>query len=129
MWVRWVHSVYTKGGNWRVFNAPITSRWTFKKVYKVKDLLSQWVYNETCSIKEVYHELVGIRQVVHWARFMWNRSSIPKARFILWLVVNERLKSRDKLFALGIITIDIWPLCGLHIESNIHLFFLCAFSL
>ena len=60
---------------------------------------------------------------------MWNRSSIPKARFILWLAVNERLKSRDKLFALGIITIVICPLCGLHTKSTTHLFFLCAFSL
>ena len=32
MWVRWVHGVYTKGENWRVINAPITSGWAFKKI-------------------------------------------------------------------------------------------------
>ena len=42
MWVRWVHGVYTKGENWRVFNAPITSSWAFKKICTVKDRLGQW---------------------------------------------------------------------------------------
>ena len=84
------------------------------------------MYNETYSIKEVYHEHVGVGQPIHWARFVWNRSSISKARFILWLAVNERLKSMDKLFALGIIPIDIFPLWGLHTESNTHMFFLCV---
>ena len=44
MWVRWIHGVYTKGWNLRVFNVPITSNWTFKKICKVKDLLGQWVH-------------------------------------------------------------------------------------
>ena len=59
---------------------------------------------------------------------MWNRSSIPKARFILWLAMNERLKSRDKLAALGLIPTDTCPLCGLTSESHSHLFFACNYS-
>ena len=129
MWVRWVHGVYTKGGNWRVFHAPITSSWAFKKICKVKDRLGQWVHNGTYSIKDVYHELLGARQPVDWVSFVWNRSSIPKARFILWLAVNERLKSRDKLFALGLISTYVCPLCGLKTESNTHLYFACIYSL
>ncbi|XP_057550391.1 uncharacterized protein LOC130828425 [Amaranthus tricolor] len=83
MWVRWVYGVYTKGGNWRVFNAPTTSSWAFKKTCKVKDRLDQWVHNSSYSIKEVYHELLGVGQPVDWAGFVWNRNSIHKARFIL----------------------------------------------
>lgn len=33
MWVKWVRRVYTKGWRWRVFNAPITSNWTFKNLF------------------------------------------------------------------------------------------------
>ena len=31
LWVKWVHGVYTKGGRWEIFNAPITISWTLKK--------------------------------------------------------------------------------------------------
>ena len=86
------------------------------------------MHNGSYSIKEVYHGLLGAGQPVDWAIFVWNRSSIPKARFILWLAVNERLKSRDKLFALGLISTDVCPLCGLTTESNTHLFFTCIYS-
>ena len=41
MWVKWVHGVYAKDGNWKVFNAPIISSWNFKKICKVKDRLGQ----------------------------------------------------------------------------------------
>ena len=129
MWVRWVHGIYTKGGNWRDFNVPITLSWAFKKICKIKDRLDQWVHNGSYSIQEVYHGLLGAGQPVNWASFVWNRSSIPKARFILWLAVNDRLKSRDKLFALGLISTDVCPLCGLISESNTHLFFACIYSL
>ena len=32
LWVRWVYGVYTKGGNWLIFNPPITASWAFKKL-------------------------------------------------------------------------------------------------
>ncbi|XP_057529992.1 uncharacterized protein LOC130808548 [Amaranthus tricolor] len=32
LWVKWVHGVYTKGGRWEIFNAPITASWTLKKI-------------------------------------------------------------------------------------------------
>ena len=37
LWVKWVHGVYTKGGRWEIFNAPITASWTLKKICAVKD--------------------------------------------------------------------------------------------
>ena len=64
MWVRWVHGVYTKGRNWRDFNALITSSWAFKKICKIKDRLDQWVHNGSYSIKKVYHGLLGVGQPV-----------------------------------------------------------------
>ena len=117
-----------EGGNWRVFNAPITSSWAFKKICKVKDRLGKWVHNSSYSIKDVYHELLGVGQPVVWAVFVWNMSSIPKDCFILWLAVNDRLKSRDKLAALGLTPTDTCPLCGLILESHSHMFFACNYS-
>ncbi|XP_057540529.1 uncharacterized protein LOC130818358 [Amaranthus tricolor] len=70
----------------------------------------------------------GVGQPVDWTGFVWNRSSIPKARFILWFAVNERLKSRDKLAALGLIPTDAYPVCGLISESHSHMFFACNYS-
>ena len=42
--------------------------------------------------------------------------------------MNERLKSRDKLFAIGIISTDVCQLCGLTTKSNSHLFFASIYS-
>ena len=36
LWVRWVHDVYTKGGNWALFNAPSTTSLIIKKLCFIK---------------------------------------------------------------------------------------------
>ena len=45
------YTVYTKIGRWRVFNEPITASSNFKKICKVKEMLSCWVHNESYSTK------------------------------------------------------------------------------
>ena len=37
LWVKWIHNVYTKGGDWRIFNPTPTASWTLRKLCKVKE--------------------------------------------------------------------------------------------
>ena len=61
--------------------------------------------------------------MVQWSKLVWNRSSIPKARFVYWMVMLNRLKTRDKLKAIGVIDDDLCPMCGDASESADHIFF------
>ena len=85
LWVRWVHGVYTKGGRWEIFNAPITTSWTLKKICCVKDLLLTWISKDKYSIKETYMAQVVPHLRIRWINVLWNRRSIPKTRFIYWM--------------------------------------------
>ncbi|XP_057518428.1 uncharacterized protein LOC130799344 [Amaranthus tricolor] len=48
---------------------------------------------------------------------------IPKARFVYWMVMLNRLKTRDRLKAISVIDDDLCPMCGEASESADHIFF------
>lgn len=90
--------------------------------------LSQWICNPTYSIKEVYEHSLVIQHKVRWRHLIWHRFSIPKARFICWLSARQGLKTKERLYLLGVVVDDLCPLCGLHPETHNNLFFNCPFS-
>ncbi|XP_028126047.1 phosphoinositide phospholipase C 2-like [Camellia sinensis] len=57
-----------------------------------------------------------------------TRVSIPKANFISWLAIQNRLNIGDKLKSFGISHVVTYPLCHQHSEDHSHLFFKCPFS-
>lgn len=63
-----------------------------------------------------------------WYRFIWNRLTIPKHRFTLWLALLDRLKTRAMLFRIGIADSNTCAICGNGFETSTHLFFECKFS-
>ena len=118
-----MHGVYTKGGCWEIFNAPII---TVKKIFAVKDQLLPWICKDQYSIHDTYMACVESHAKVGWVNIVWNRLSIPKTRFIFWMVALQKLKKKDKY--IGVLDNDLCPLCSIRSESNAHLFFECAFS-
>ena len=40
------------------------------------------------SLKQVYEALNGDQNNVTWDKVVWNRISVPKHRFIAWMVVH-----------------------------------------
>ena len=128
LWVKRVHGVYTKGGRWEIFNAPPTASWIIKKLCAVTTVFRQWICNTVYSIKEVYEHTLMTQHKVHWRNLVWNRISIPKTRFLCWLAARYGLKTKEKLYQLGMVVGDVCPLCGLYPETYNHLFFKCTFS-
>lgn len=128
LWVKWVHGVYTKGGRWEIFNAPAIASWTIWKICVVTADFRNWICSSHYCIKEVYEHSLMRHHKVPWRHLVWNRISIPKTRFICWLVVRQGLKSKDKHLQLGVVVDHLCPLCGLDTETPRHLFFTCLFS-
>lgn len=53
--------------------------------------------------------------------------SVPKHKFITWLGIQGRLRTKDKLYQYSVSVDDIYCLCLLHIETHQHLLFECYF--
>ncbi|XP_021856579.2 uncharacterized protein [Spinacia oleracea] len=129
-----MHTVYIKNKNWLQFQAPQAASWAVKCICKAKqaccDTLdsSSWLTKNKFSIKEVYNLLKNQTGKTQWARYVWNRLPIPKHRFTLWVLLLERLKTRDRLFQYGVCVDNLCPLCGISVETCAHLFFDCVYS-
>lgn len=99
-----------------------------KKLCAIKDALRDYVSQDSFSIKHVYADAFKRTQKVSWRFVVWNGMSLPRHRFCIWLMALEKLKTKDKLFALGVINDDLCPLCAASAETVRHLFFECPFS-
>ncbi|XP_062113563.1 uncharacterized protein LOC133824628 [Humulus lupulus] len=65
---------------------------------------------------------------VQWSKYVWERCNIPKHRYILWLTLHQKLKTRDYLNKHCQVVDKMCLLCGNHTEEISHLFFQCDYS-
>ncbi|XP_062112572.1 uncharacterized protein LOC133823736 [Humulus lupulus] len=133
LWVRWKHVVYIGDEDWWVYKAPSVSSWYWKQIVKVKEKYKDLNLTHLCSngiykIAEGYKALAISHRKVPWYREVWNRTTIPKHRFILWLAVLDRLQLKDRLFRFNISIDDQCLMCGSSKESRDHVFFDCYLS-
>ena len=83
-----------------------------KEILKHGFIGSRW--NASCkgyTVASAYAWLSPDMDKVPWAEWVWNSLSIPKHRFIAWLTVLGRLRTRDKLTFYGVLTDDQCLLC------------------
>ncbi|XP_021855349.2 uncharacterized protein [Spinacia oleracea] len=88
----------------------------------------QWLFDTAYTIRGMYTRMIEGGMKVQWSHYIWNRLTVPKHRFILWLAIQGKLKTKDRLHQYGIGTDDLCSICGRETESSIHLFFDCCFS-
>ncbi|XP_010684605.1 uncharacterized protein LOC104899165 [Beta vulgaris subsp. vulgaris] len=80
------------------------------------------------SVSYVYTLLVGDHTRVHWDKYVWNRLSIPKHRFVIWLAMKRRLQTTEHLHRIGVSNTSNCLICGNGVEDHVHLFFSCYYS-
>ncbi|XP_056688215.1 uncharacterized protein [Spinacia oleracea] len=88
VWIKWVHVVYIKDGDWWDYMPVASASWYWKKICAIKERL-KLVYTQAelaamphYSVKTVYEKIIGPKPVIHWDNMLWNRLNIPKHRFI-----------------------------------------------
>ncbi|XP_074304878.1 uncharacterized protein LOC141639720 [Silene latifolia] len=130
-----VDHVYIKGKDWQEYTPTANSSWTWRKICQVRDILKpgflngQWIDNKgVYSVSSGYKWLCGQQSKVKWCPLIWNQTIIPKHSFISWLVVQERLMTRERLLNFGIITDVSCFFCHSHLETHQHLLYDCQFS-
>ncbi|CAA7054706.1 unnamed protein product [Microthlaspi erraticum] len=90
--------------------------------------LPSGIYSKNFSSKGTWEQLRVRSLPVSWAKTVWFTEEIPRASFILWLVILRRLPTRDRLLSWGMNVPEECPLCTSHQESHDHLFFECPLS-
>ncbi|GJZ38275.1 reverse transcriptase zinc-binding domain-containing protein [Tanacetum coccineum] len=80
------------------------------------------------SLKEVYNDMREMSIEVKWAKMIWFSQCIPKHSFILWLAIQEKLMTYDRMIKWGYCDMTCCLLCKNNVETHDHLFFNCPFS-
>lgn len=62
------------------------------------------------------------------ARAVWTARSVPRHSFHVWLVVQNRIPTRDRMLGWGLQVPSICLLCNRGDESRDHLYWDCDFS-
>ena len=80
------------------------------------------------SIKSVYFTLCSHGTLVPWSKLVWSKKNILRHSFILWLALNKKLYTLDKLSAWGVTSVTFCFFYNSSYETHEHLFFQCSFS-
>ncbi|GJT54657.1 RNA-directed DNA polymerase, eukaryota, reverse transcriptase zinc-binding domain protein [Tanacetum coccineum] len=80
------------------------------------------------SIKEVYKDMRVQSSKSTWAKLVWYSQCIPKQSFILWMAIQGKLMTCDRMEKWGSYDMTVCALCKSDAESHDYLFFNCPFS-
>ncbi|XP_062104130.1 uncharacterized protein LOC133815290 [Humulus lupulus] len=134
LWVRWIHSVYNKGEDWWSYQAPTHGSWYWRKLVAVKEQVKsiidmQQFAGARYQISRGYKLLCPIQNKVKWSQEVWGRLNLPRHSFVLWVAIQNRLRTREKLQKHNVIVESHCLFCRIQTETEEHLFFDCSFSL
>ena len=80
------------------------------------------------SIRQTYRDLCEVGEIAIWHKLVWFSQNVPKHAFILWLAVQEKLPTQDKIRKWGNYDLMVCLLCYSDSDSHDHLFFKCPYS-
>ncbi|XP_010687418.1 uncharacterized protein LOC104901528 [Beta vulgaris subsp. vulgaris] len=134
LWIEWVNGVYIKEEDWWGYKPPKGCCWYGKMICEIKEelkgLLSQnlLMQMEDYSLKEMVRLYTGDLERVSWDKYVWNKLTIPKHRFFVWLTMQNRLQTTSRLHKIGIANSANCLICDDEVETQTHLLFECKYS-
>lgn len=125
LWIRWIHNYYIMDQEFSNMTVSQLACWMVRKIFQAKNYLSHITDFRNSVIKQVYLKLLGDLTKVPWKGLMYHNQARPKAMFTMWLQVQGRLLTTDKLLKWGIQTDDTCILCKTTLKNRDHLFAEC----
>jgi hypothetical protein len=125
----------------RIFSLPLSGQAT-DQLTQVQALLNNlhldpnvddnwnYVWGSQFSSKKAYKALKGTMEASPLFRWLWSSSNLGKHKFFFWLLLRDRLNTRNLLRRKNR-NLDDYScvLCNNGIEETLeHLFFSCSFS-
>ena len=131
LWVAWLKEYVFKHRDYWDILPSLSHSWATKKLLKLKALAST-VLQQIQGEFKVHLAWRIIREKnpkVYWHRLIWYTKYVPKHSLIAWMVILNKLPTKEKLVNWGLhLQDDLCPLCQLSQESRNHLFFCCPFT-
>ncbi|XP_074300725.1 uncharacterized protein LOC141632034 [Silene latifolia] len=128
-------SVGKLGVEWHDYTPGSDTPWTWKSICKVKERIKSgfhgnlWISStKGYSIRNGYEWLMGQHPKTAWSNLVWNNWNIPKHSVVAWMIMQDGLNLRTKLYAIGLCPDDDCILCGEQPETSDHLFSECRFT-
>ena len=79
------------------------------------------------SLSIVWNGLWPSSTMPPWLHFVWCKYSVPRFSFITWLIVQERLLTKDRMVNFQMNVDRTCVMCGVAYETHEHLFCSCSF--
>nr|GEU99253.1 hypothetical protein [Tanacetum cinerariifolium] len=79
-------------------------------------------------VRGVWEDLRTGSTNVPWYNLVWFTQFIPRHAFILWVVIQGRLSTQNRLVKWQPCNVMKCPLCNSAVDSHSHLFFSCDFA-
>lgn len=119
--------MYVKDQQWAHFTPPKSASWAIKYICKgrqeiMSDCGSTWLSASQYQTADLYIHIHGNKETLHWCNDVWAHYNIPKHNFIYWLVMLNRLQTRDKLVKIGVCEEETCMLCDAGKQDQHHLF-------
>ncbi|XP_039040784.1 uncharacterized protein LOC120179189 [Hibiscus syriacus] len=96
------------------------------KNYVLKDH-EFWSYvagsNLSWTLRDIWDAIRNKGEKVSWHKLIWFPMPIPKFSFITWMVLLNRLPTRDRLLKMGINSEGTCVNCNIEQETRNHIFF------
>lgn len=80
------------------------------------------------NCRSLRSSLRGDIDAVDWAGAIWISRNIPRHSFHAWLVVQNRIPTRDRMLGWGLQVPSLCLLCNIKDESRDHLYWECDFA-
>ncbi|XP_060200662.1 uncharacterized protein LOC132628929 [Lycium barbarum] len=114
---------------------PKQATWLVRKIFDARkwrpnlDDLDKFSVGGKFSIKQAYQASIPQYPKVQWKTLVLLKGPIPRQQFILWMAIQNRLATTDRLAHWGIQVDPICKLCTIGAtENHRHLFFECSYS-
>ncbi|CAL1377701.1 unnamed protein product [Linum trigynum] len=139
LWVAWVTRYRLRDRTiWEIAPTAVGS-WIWKRILKLRDSVLSFVSGAGSSlkwdglamarfsVKRVWHTMRVKQPEVEWAFLLWGKYFIPKHSVLVWLIIHNRIVTKDKLFSWGKVVDQTCMLCPGGDESRDHLFAECSY--
>lgn len=139
LWIRWVHTFYIRNRTVESSPIPKNAAWVVRKIMETRNLilelhgihgdlvnkLVQLQKGGKFSISKLYHMQLPQLQKVLWKSITMQPHMHPRYKFILWLALQKRLATMDRLIKFGVQVSQQCVFCKQSDELFKHLFFDC----
>ena len=129
LWIKWIHTYYIK--RQREWQRRKQASWMIQKIMSAQQNVEQGQQLQRKNkgvIRQLYEHMKGEQQKPVWRCLMFNNVARPKAYFTMWIMLNQRLVTVDRLAQWGIEVEKICVMCKNEEETAEHLLLQCDYA-